>query len=321
MTALNLITSIKPVLAVKTLAAIDQAISADGGNLFRKYLRQTLPKVEDAYSEQSDKFRSHLGASLVGSDCLRELWYIFRWAAPGSSLETKRIPHSQMIRLMNRGHLEEARFVALLLMIGCEVWQYDVQGNQFRISAHGGHFGGSGDAVLRGIPECPDIALQGEFKTHNDDSFTKLKSEGLRESKPRHYAQMQMYMGGLGLQGGLYFAINKDNDELYAELVEFNSELFRERSEKAKRVIDSPFPLPKISESPGWWKCKMCRQRSICHNGEKPHRNCRTCIHSKPIDGGWVCTNPSRLGILAQYIPLTKEDQIKGCELYGQIQT
>lgn len=334
MAALSLITTIKPIIAVKTLEAINQAITADGGASFRKILRHTISQAEDAYSVESDKFRSHLGASIIGSDCLRQIWYMFRWANPEATFETKKIPHSQMIRLMNRGHLEEARFIALLLMIGCEVWQYDSNGKQYRILAHGGHFGGSGDGILRGIPDCPNIPLQGEFKTHNDDSFTKLVSAGVRESKPQHYVQMQMYMGGWGLTGGLYFAVNKDNDQLYAELVEFNPEIFFERSDKAKKIIESRFPPAKISESPGWWKCKMCRQRHLCHKiplendstdrstwiVPQPHRNCRTCVYSRPVDGGWICTNKNFSWNSGEGIPLTKKDQITGCELYTPIE-
>src|SRR6266853_4197332 len=99
MSALNLITTTKPIIATKTLEAIDQAITADGGASFRKILRHTISQAEDAYSVESDGFRSHLGASIIGNDCYRQIWYMFRWADPEASFETKKIPHSQMIRL------------------------------------------------------------------------------------------------------------------------------------------------------------------------------------------------------------------------------
>lgn len=61
--------------------------------------------------------RRHLGGSLIGRKCLRELWYHFRWALPPA--------HSgRMLRLFNRGHLEEFRFVKYLRDIGVEMYEY-----------------------------------------------------------------------------------------------------------------------------------------------------------------------------------------------------
>lgn len=61
--------------------------------------------------------RSHLGASVLGVDCDRERWYTYRWA-------TKRDFEGRMLRLFDRGHKEEHRFVTWLRLIGCEVRQY-----------------------------------------------------------------------------------------------------------------------------------------------------------------------------------------------------
>lgn len=62
-----------------------------------------------------DGHRSHLGASLIGHECSRYLWGVFRWL--------KREPTTgQKQRLFNRGHREEARFVEWLEGIGCQVW-------------------------------------------------------------------------------------------------------------------------------------------------------------------------------------------------------
>ena len=99
---------------------------------------------------QESSHRRHLGASVIGKKCARELWYLFRW-----SLERK---HSaQLLRLFNRGHLEEARFVGYLRAVGIEVWDTnpdskgkDGKPEQWRIEDHAGHFGGSLDGVGHG---------------------------------------------------------------------------------------------------------------------------------------------------------------------------
>lgn len=299
----------KRYLATKTLEAIEEALKKDGGSRYRKHLKDLILTVDDAYREENDEFRTHLGASQIGTDCLREMWYIFRWAVPN-------VPEPRFIRLFNRGHLEEARLIALLLMIDCEVWRTDSNGKQFRVSYHGGHFGGASDLVVRGLPDWPEVSLLGELKTHKDDSFTDMEGKGLRVSKFKHYSQMQVYINGLNLPGGFYFAVNKDNDHLYAELVEPNTEFFATQKDRAKLVVFANHAPKKINESPGWWMCKMCRQKHICHKIPDstgtvplPARNCRTCLYSKPLEtGGWECTFHSRM--------LSKEDQAAGCEKY-----
>lgn len=62
--------------------------------------------------------RSHLGASLIGHECRRKLWFTFRWC-----LKPKFSP--RMKRLFNRGHLEEHRMVEYLRGMGCEVRPFD----------------------------------------------------------------------------------------------------------------------------------------------------------------------------------------------------
>ena len=137
-------------IATKTLEAIDLAMRTDQGAKYRGLLRHTMPLAEDAYSEDEAPFRAHLGASLIGRKCNRELWYSFHWT-------TQKNFDGRMLRLFNRGHLEEPRFVAALQMIGCKVHQYDANGKQFRIAGHNGHYGGSLDAV---VENCPDIPAE-----------------------------------------------------------------------------------------------------------------------------------------------------------------
>lgn len=335
---------IERVLADKTLLAIELALVADGGNKYRDLLRSTIAAAEDAYKQDSDEFRTHLGASQVGRECDREVWYGFRWAVSrsekiewhkelgphnGPPCTLCRSTQARMMRLVNRGHLEEARFIALLQTIGVEVWTHDEYGRQFKVSFLGGHFGGSCDSVVRGIPDLPLEPMLAEMKTHKDSSFSKVKNQGLREAKPDHFTQMQMYMGGLHLNYGIYFAVNKDNDDIYTEIIVFDPDFFAFHQDRAKRVVFSLLPPKKISESPGWYKCTICLAKPICHKVKgldgrvpAPQRNCRTCTSSRPgEDGAWTCTNPE-VTFLAKgkLVVLTKQDQLAGCHRYLPIE-
>lgn len=67
-----------------------------------------------------DGHRNHLGASLIGDECKRKLWYVFRW------VKNEKFS-GQMQRLFNRGHREEERFIEWLEGIGIKLWADDLE--------------------------------------------------------------------------------------------------------------------------------------------------------------------------------------------------
>ncbi len=249
--------------------------------------------------------RAHLGASVIGRPCTRQLWYAFRWAK-GEHHEAR------MLRLFERGQLEERRFVGYLKAIGVEVWEADpATGKQFRISDCEGHFGGSLDGVGRGIPDLPpDEAFVLEFKTHGEKSFVKLKDEGLLKAKWEHYVQTQIYMGKMELKYALYVAVNKNTDELHFELIPFNQAEFERGLVRAKLIIFGNLP-ERINESPSYFACKYCHLQKLCHfGGETPDRNCRTCVNGKVAGAGqWQCKLDHRW--------LDEAAQRAGCSQYS----
>ncbi len=296
-------------LATKTLELIKQTIEKDQGASFRGWLEKTIPHMGDAYRTDNFPFRSHLGASGIGRECAREIWYGFRWTT---------LPNfpDRILRLFNRGHLEEARFLSMLLMIGCDVYQQDENGNQFRISDAGGHFGGSGDGVAIGIPDLePGTTVLCEFKTSAEKPFLKVKKEGVRVAKFEHYVQMQTYMKKMGLAIGLYVVVNKNNDELYAELVPFNDSIAEQFIQRGVNLVWTENPPDKISKSAGWFACKFCDHRPVCHLDAEPCVNCRTCKYSEATaEGAWICDHP----VVPVDGSLSKEQQLEGCVNYDR---
>lgn len=287
-------------LATKTLDAINHALEADGGAKFRGLFRDALPEISDAFNDVPDLLpRSHLGGSLIGKECARELWYGFRWA------HLEKIP-GRIVRLFQRGHLEEARFIALMRLAGMTTWHSE-NGHQYRISGHNGHYGGSLDGV--GL-YCPDIPTPThfllEFKTHGYNSFSKLQKNGVQISKNEHYVQCNQYMAKMGLNWALYGAVCKDNDDLHLEVLRFDSANAERYFDRAGAIVASKEPPPKINESPAWFSCKWCKSFEICHYGKPALKNCRTCQWSKPIENAqWGCLKTRTI--------LSKEDQWEGC--------
>ena len=254
-------------------------------------------------ANQDDGMRSHLGGSVIGRPCDRALWYSFHW--------TTKVHHNgQLLRLFQTGHLAEARFVQDLRDTGIKVFDSDpATGEQFRVSACNGHFGGSFDGVGLGFIEAPKTWHLIEMKTHNDKPFTALVKHGVREAKPEHYVQMQvyMYLAKPQLKRAFYIAVNKNTDELYGERVKLDTSVAKASIDRAEAIIASDRPLNKISDDPSWYQCKFCDHAQACHGQAAPQVNCRTCLHSTPVnDGNWHCARHD--------INIPQHQQKTGCE-------
>jgi len=247
---------------------------------------RTIEAIYRAYEEdRKDSFRPHLGASQIGEDCERALWLSFRWAS--------RAKHTgRMLRLFESGELEEKRLIANLKRIGVEVLDLDPStGRQWVVSAFGGHFSGSMDAVALSVLEAPKTWHLVECKTFNVKSFKKLIEKGVELVKPMHLHQMQCYMHLAGLERALYIAVCKDTDELHVERIHYDRALATRILDKAQRIIFAPRPPEKISLDPESLLCRWCPHLRVCQGRETlPERNCRTCLSSTPLpEGGWRC--------------------------------
>lgn len=250
------------------------------------YTAADIKRRDDAASiarlREDEPGRWHLGASVIGAECMRYVWYTFRWA--------KREEHTgQMHRLFERGHLEEPRFVQSLESVGLKVATKDGTGKQFTFSAFGGHFGGSCDGI--GFDPATSTTFLTEFKTHNEKSFKKLEDKKyVRLSKPRHFDQMCLYGAYFQIPLTLYCAVNKNTDERYYEVVQNDFKVAEDLTRKAEYVISAATPPPRIANNPSYSTCKMCSMRGPCWEREPFLKNCRSCRYVEPrADGSWYC--------------------------------
>ena len=237
--------------------------------------------------------RTHLGASLIGADCTRATWYEWRW------MGNVRF-NGRMLRLFNRGHREEDHFVEYIKGIGGEVYTADPnlplkngKPQQYKVSRVGGHFGGSLDGIVR-LPlryNCGSHWMLAEFKTKGTGrGFENLKAKGIMLTNGQHYDQMSTYGWNYNLELSLYFTVNKNDDDLHCEIVPLNFKRAAEVEHKATYIIQSQTPPPRIAQSPTFTKCVNCHHRGVCHFGEVPAKNCRSCQYATPVDGAqWYC--------------------------------
>lgn len=245
----------------------------------------TVEAIYRAYeAESGDGYRDHMGASGIGHECDRNIWYSWRWA-------TRRHFPGRMLRLFDTGNLAEARFVSDLRKIGVTVLDVDPDtGRQWNVRDASGHFGGSLDGQALGLIEAPKTWHALEFKTHSAKSFKELKAKGVQKAKPMHWAQVQSYMHLQGLTRTFYLAVNKDTEELYQERIKYDVAEATRIVARAQRIIAATVPPSRISEDPAWFVCRLCDHAAVCHGQAAPERHCRSCLSSTPIEAGeWRC--------------------------------
>jgi len=255
-----------------------------------------IPSMIYKYHESivPDWRRPHLGASIIGKKCDREIWYSFRWYKKPNF-------DGRMLRLFETGQLAEDRIVKELEGIGIKV------SRRQEVVSIIPHFGGSIDGVGIGFPESKGEHIL-EFKTHNKKSWEKLNGVGVQEAKPEHYIQMQTYMGAMKIERAYYIAVNKDTDEIYAERIKYDKAMYNYIIELADYIISSREPVTRISDNPAAFDCKFCQYKMICHGIEAPEKNCRTCQFGAFCAEGFYCSKYDGL------VPV--EFQKEGCEDY-----
>ena len=246
----------------------------------------TVEKIYQNYVDTNGDFRrNHLGASLIGEECERKLWFSLRWACdPGFN--------GRLLRLFQTGFKEEARIIKELRGIGITLWDRDPSsGEQIHFSDPDcQHFSGSLDGIGRGFEEAPATSHVIEIKSSGSKPFSKIKHEGVQRAKPLHYAQMQTYCRWSELDRAFYFVVNKDTDEIYSERVYYDKAFAERLADKAKRVVYSDVLLERISKNAGNFQCKFCPYTGPCHEKELCLISCRTCAFVTPEENGtWTC--------------------------------
>lgn len=249
---------------------IDAAVAADPA-AWRRAQAQWLERCTD-WRDESNRERTHLGASVIGRECPRSVALSYRKASPDAAV------NGRMVRLFNRGHMEEARLAACLQVAGFTLKLIGKDGGQ--ISYKTGDLQGSVDGVIRLLDGSLAVL---EFKTMNRKAWEKLEKDG--QIKPEHMAQMQCGMYGLGLKQALYLASCKDTDAIQVYLVDYDGEP-TEYLNLATDITHGLIP-PKLVDTD--FRCKFCDHKAFCHGAAAPIASCRTCVHAS-FDGNGVVT-------------------------------
>jgi len=238
-----------------------------------------------------------LGMSTLGEDCVRKMWYRFRWAKQGNI--TRRIQ-----RLFDAGHLYEDQVIKSLVEAGMEVTD-----QQDMLLGWAGHIVGYIDGVVTNVPEAPKTPHLLEVKTMNDRNFKEFKKKGIQKSHPKYYSQAQAYCGKKKLTRILFACINKNDSELWTERLHFDDDHYRFIMNRGMDVVGSELAPPNVIADRGNFACRFCDYSDICYDGANAKQTCRSCKYADlENEGKWSCSLHEK--------DLSNEDQEKGCHHY-----
>ena len=267
--------------------------------------QQIINRIYDAIEKEkasSDVYLGRLGSSFIGEECIRQIWLNWRGFARESF-------GGRMLRLFETGHLQEERIVADLRRAGLAVWDKEENGRQFEFIDETGHLITKMDGVAKGVPDSEKTPHVLEIKTHNKNSFNGVVKKGIQESKPLHYAQVQISMALGGFTRALYVAVCKDDEQFYVERVKEDKETQAKLKQKVIKLVEARLTPAGISDDGSSFGCKFCSMKAVCVGEAQPLRHCRTCSSATPTPTGtWTCElNKETLSLDAQRV---------GCEHY-----
>jgi hypothetical protein len=221
----------------------------------------TLAIIDSIIVTRPKEERKHLGASLIGSECERQVWYSFK--------HPKKVTDARLSRIFELGNIIEEHVLDILHKSGFTVYEKTEDDKQFRVTSQDGELQGSIDGVVQGIPESDKPHVL-EIKSYNDKRFKTLSKETVRISDYKYYVQMQVYMHYLKLDRALFVAYNKNDSDIYIERIDYDETIAlwaENRARKIYRAQDSA-STDRCSTKSTDYRCRFCNYATECWNNE-----------------------------------------------------
>lgn len=239
--------------------------------------------------------------SAAANECERAIWYCLHWAAPLERID------GQKKRRFETGRIEEDRLLDNLEAAGVTVERVDpATGRQFAVTLAHGWLRGKMDGRAIGLIEEPKTLHVVECKSHNEKSFRELSKKKVKEANPDHFAQCQAYMHAEQITRCLYFAVNRNTDELYCERIEYDPAFCLILEAKIERIVRAQSAPSRLHDKDDKPPCLWCAASDLCHRKAFARRNCRTCLHSTFDDGAIVRCDRNK-------VELSYSEQRAGC--------
>lgn len=226
-------------------------------------LNQALNELIERNEPLGENTRKYLGASSIGSECLRQIQY--SWFCDAQY-------PARIKDIFDRGHFFEGVSRRRLESIGFKFapsWQLGFK-------AIGGLFRGHADGILLDGPAVPGLTYPcvWEHKALGEKGWKAIERDGLIKAYSHYFAQVQIYMAYLNvINPALFTVLNANTCERLHVIVPFDAVSAQFWSDRTVSVIEASRAgelLPRFTDDKEDWRCKMCGHRDRCWGGRHP---------------------------------------------------
>jgi hypothetical protein len=214
--------------------------------------------LDAAALEKHQTPRNYLGASGIGSECLRKVQYDWQCDA---------VHPARTRTIFDRGHLFESLSRRDMMQAGF-VFDPDERGLAF--TAADGLFQGHADGKIVDGPTIPGLVYPclWEHKALSAAGYRKIEKDGVDKHYPHYAAQVYLYQAYLDLTNPALFTVtNSDTCHRLHLTIPFDATLAQAASDRAVLVIKATQAgelLDRIAQNPTDWRCKMCSHKDRC---------------------------------------------------------
>lgn len=211
--------------------------------------------------------RSYVGASIIGHPCARFIWY-------GYKQYPKKPFTAKTLWAFDDGHRTEDLISERLRLIdGIELKTHNENGYQYGFSMYDGQFKGHYDGQIKGILQAPKAWHVWECKCCSEKKFkefqkTKQKygeKDTLQTWNVIYWVQAQIYMDKTGYDRHYTTVASAGGRDLDSCRTEYKPEVAERYKDRARAIIETKQPPPRISENQDHWQCRFCDYREVCH--------------------------------------------------------
>jgi hypothetical protein len=227
-------------------------------NLSEQPVNTLINQLIEQAQPPRENFRLYLGASAIGSECLRKVRYDWMCDPKHSA---------RMQDIFDRGHYFEDVSRQHLIAAGFKF----APAEQLKFNAADGLFRGHADGILIEGPAIPALRFPcvWEHKALNAKGWRAIERDGLVGLYATYAGQVALYQAYLDLteHAAVFTVTNADTCERLHFLVPFDAQLAQMTSDRAVNVIEATRAgelLTRIADDPTDWRCKMCSHRERC---------------------------------------------------------
>jgi hypothetical protein len=233
------------------------ALDFNRSNLSDRPINQLINELIERAEPPSKNYRQYLGASAIGSECLRKIQ--FDWLCDP-------VFPARIKDIFARGHHAEDITRQHLIAAGFKF----ARPEQLGFKAVDGFFRGHADGIIIAGPEVPALQYPciWENKCLNNKGWKAIERDGLVKLHASYARQIAIYQAYLDVTNpALFTVINADTCERLHFLVPFDAQLAQAMSDRAVTVIEATRAgelLSRITENADDWRCKICSHRDRC---------------------------------------------------------